>query len=183
MHYIVIYVYINYTYGSWKKAFPVFQYIFLLVPLLYFITRWRQWPEHPTPWVPACRKTGLWAGAHRKTSQGRLRWLQTMSMAEWAPAVKSMRGLCCWSQEIHNTTGTRGDLISINWIGSLWFPNTCRLMGVVLWVTRAYRAPDQRSNVHGNGEALSGDAQLRHQGSIPKKTMSNNWNITVFSDV
>jgi hypothetical protein len=32
----------------------------------------------------------------------------------------------------------------------------------------AYRAPVQRSNIHANGEGLSGDAQLRHQGNVHK---------------
>jgi hypothetical protein len=31
-----------------------------------------------------------------------------------------------------------------------------------------YRAPVQRSNVHGNGEGLIGDAQLGHQSSVQK---------------
>ena len=58
-----------------------------------------------------------------------------------APVDQFKRGLCHWSQENPNTTGIRGDLMSGNWIASLWFPDTRRWtgvvfwMGVVLWVT------------------------------------------------
>ena len=41
-------------------------------------------------------------------------------------------------------------------------------MRVVLWVTQPNRVLVQRSNVHGIGEGLSGDAHLRRQGSVHK---------------
>ena len=50
----------------------------------------------------------------------------------------------------------------------LWFPDTRRLNGGGIVSDPAYRAPGQHSNVHGNGEELSGDAHLGRQGSVRK---------------
>jgi hypothetical protein len=104
--------------------------------------------------------------AHRKTSRGRQSCLQAMSVAGWAPAHDGTsgpvnRGIV--SLEPRETCGTCGDSTSMNWIVSLWFPDTRRLYGGGMVGDPTYRVPIQHANIYRNGQGLSGDAQLGRQ--------------------